>query len=272
MVLNIAHRGARSLAPENTLLAASKGIEAGADMWETDVRVTADGHLALFHDHRLTRTTDVVERFPDRSDHPFTTFTLEEIRSLDAGSWFLDADPFGQIAAGVLSTADQSECRGQKIPTLEEALHFTGDSGWRINLELKRLSGPVERFPLVEKVLMTIDRVGIPVDRVVVSSFEHAWLDECRRRRPKLEVQALIGYHSDRPLDWGDLRFRTYNVNSDLLGPDGVREKVRCGFAINLWTVNEAEDMKRFSDAGAAGIITDFPQWLARLSESGFQT
>jgi glycerophosphoryl diester phosphodiesterase len=42
MVLNIAHRGARSLAPENTLLAARRGLEAGADLWETDLAVTRD--------------------------------------------------------------------------------------------------------------------------------------------------------------------------------------------------------------------------------------
>ncbi|WP_353763502.1 glycerophosphodiester phosphodiesterase family protein, partial [Oceanithermus sp.] len=54
--LVIAHRGARSLAPENTLAAAQKGLEVGADLWETDVGVTADGVLILFHDDSLKRT------------------------------------------------------------------------------------------------------------------------------------------------------------------------------------------------------------------------
>ena len=100
MVLNIAHAGARSLAPENTLAAARKALEVGADLWETDVAVTSDGELILFHDDSLARTTNAPVRFPDRSPWTFTTFTLAEIRSLDAGSWFVETDPFGQIAAG----------------------------------------------------------------------------------------------------------------------------------------------------------------------------
>lgn len=66
MAIIIAHRGARSLAPENTLAAARRAHDVGADMWETDVAVTADDHLVLMHDDAMTRTTDVAARFPDR--------------------------------------------------------------------------------------------------------------------------------------------------------------------------------------------------------------
>ncbi|HFD40915.1 MAG TPA: glycerophosphodiester phosphodiesterase, partial [Anaerolineae bacterium] len=93
VVVNIAHRGARSLAPENTLVAARKALAVGADLWETDVAVTADGELILFHDDSLVRTTDAERRFPDRAPWTFTTFSLAEIRSLDAGSWFVETDP-----------------------------------------------------------------------------------------------------------------------------------------------------------------------------------
>jgi len=64
--LNIAHRGARSLAPENTLAAARKALEVGADMWELDVRMTADGALILSHDSSLESTSNVKDVFPDR--------------------------------------------------------------------------------------------------------------------------------------------------------------------------------------------------------------
>ena len=60
----IAHRGARSLAPENTLAAARKALEVGADLWETDVSVTNDGELILFHDESLIRTTNVKKTVP----------------------------------------------------------------------------------------------------------------------------------------------------------------------------------------------------------------
>jgi glycerophosphoryl diester phosphodiesterase len=265
MVLNIAHRGARSLAPENTLLAARRGLEAGADLWETDLAVTRDEQLILFHDDLLLRTTDVKRRYPDRAGDPFTTFRLEEIRSLDAGSWFVEADPHGQIASGAVSEAAQAACRGIRVPTLEEALVFTMDAGWKLNLELKFLPAPMADFPVVPHVLALIDRVGIGPDQVLISSFKHAWLEEIRTRRPELEIQALLGYFTDRPLDWGPLAFRTYNVRHTLIRDEDIVLRKEQGYSINLFTVNDAADMRRFMDLGADGIITDFPQRLALL-------
>lgn len=265
MTLNIAHRGARSIAPENTLLAARKGLEAGADLWETDLAVTRDEQLILFHDDLLIRTTDVPQRFPDRARDPFTTFDLAEIRSLDAGSWFVETDPHGQIAAGALTEADRQACRGEKIPTLEEALVFTRDANWRLNLELKKLPDPMADFPVVPKVLAMIDRVGLNPDQVLVSSFQHAWLEEIRERRPSLEIQALIGYHTVLPLDWGDLAFGTYNARATLIADETIRQRKQEGFAINLFTVNETADMRRYMALGVDGLITDFPQRLTML-------
>jgi len=65
-ILNVAHRGARSLAPENTIAAALKALEVGAGMWELDVQLTADDELLVMHDPKLTRTSDVGGRFPQR--------------------------------------------------------------------------------------------------------------------------------------------------------------------------------------------------------------
>jgi len=265
MILNIAHRGARSLAPENTLLAARRGYEVGADLWETDLAVTRDEQLILFHDDRLVRTTDVQERYPDRAFDPFTTFSLAEIRALDAGSWFVEADPHGQIAAGAVSRTDQAACRGARVPTLEEALVFTRDAGWRLNLELKFLPEPMRAFPVVSRVLDMMDRVGIGSDQMLISSFNHTWLEEIRVRRPELEIQALIGYHTDQPLDWGPLIFKTYNVRHTLILDQDIWARKQQGLTINLFTVNDAMDMRRFMALGVDGLITDFPQRLAVL-------
>jgi len=79
-ILNIAHRGASSLAPENTLSAARKGLEAGADMWELDVQLTADGELIVIHDSTLKRTSNVEDVFPHRRPWQVHEFTLDEIR------------------------------------------------------------------------------------------------------------------------------------------------------------------------------------------------
>ena len=70
MTTIIAHRGARSVAPENTMAAARKAFDFGADLWETDVGVTKDERLILFHDNSLERTTDVNEKFPPQGVLP----------------------------------------------------------------------------------------------------------------------------------------------------------------------------------------------------------
>lgn len=265
MVVNIAHRGARSLAPENTLAAARKALEIGADRWEADVGVTSDGDLILFHDDSLARTTNATARFPDRAPWTFTTFTLAEIRLLDAGSWFAEIDPFGQIAAGAVTPDQQAAYRGEKVPILREALLFTRDAGWRVNLELKRLPPPLARFPVVERVLALVDELEMPLHQVILSSFNHDWLRQAQALRPDIEVQALIGYSFTEPLDWGDLSFATYNARSTLITEEKIREVTAQGIAVNLFTVNEEDDMRRFIAAGVTGLFTDFPQKLAAL-------
>ncbi|WP_258073693.1 glycerophosphodiester phosphodiesterase family protein [Arthrobacter sp. 08Y14] len=86
--LVVGHRGNSGLAPENTAVSFAQARDAGAEMVETDVRLSADGELFLFHDGTGTRTTNASEVFPDRADAPITSFTADELRRLDAGSYF----------------------------------------------------------------------------------------------------------------------------------------------------------------------------------------
>ena len=263
-VLNIAHAGGRSLAPENTIAAAKKALKVGADMWELDVAVTRDEELILFHDDSLARTTDAASRFPNRAPWIFTTFTLEEIRTLDAGSWFIEADPFGEIAAGRISTEDLASYRGERIPTLEEALRFTKEHRFRVNVELKRLPAPMEDFPIVERVLSLIDQLDV-ADCVVISSFNHDWLRQVEARWPEIEVHALVGYPYDAPNAWDNFHFKTYNVCAERTDAAEIRMLRAKGLGVNVWTVNEERNMERFITAGATGLFTDFPHRLSAL-------
>ncbi len=128
--LLVAHRGASAYAPEHTLAAYQLAIEQGADFVEQDLQMTKDGRLICAHDAELSRTTDVAEVFPDRAaardpDSSGTPkrgwyaidFTLEEIKRLDAGSWFNRANPF----------AARDSYKGQRVPTLEEAIKAIGN-------------------------------------------------------------------------------------------------------------------------------------------------
>jgi glycerophosphoryl diester phosphodiesterase len=260
-VLNIAHRGARSLAPENTLAAARKALLLGADLWETDVLVTADEQLILMHDDTLERTTDVATRFPDRSPWTVTTFALAEIETLAPGTRFLERDPFGQIAAGAVTPGEQAAYICEPVPTLAGALTFTQKSGWQVNLELKRVPPPMDRFPIVERVLDLIDRLAIEHDRVVISSFNHAWLRQVRQLQPGLAVQALVG---PLPLEPAP-EFQVYNASERAVDEAAVRAAVRRGLSVNLYTVNDEGDMRRFIAAGVSGLFTDYPQRLSAI-------
>ena len=89
----IAHRGASFDAPESTAASYKLARDLGADYLEMDLQRSKDGVLFALHDNNLQRTTDVASKFPERKDSPATEFTIAELKSLDAGSWFNSAYP-----------------------------------------------------------------------------------------------------------------------------------------------------------------------------------
>ncbi|MDA8135664.1 MAG: glycerophosphodiester phosphodiesterase family protein [Desulfobacteraceae bacterium] len=267
MVQIIAHRGARSLAPENTLKAARIAYETGADLWETDVAMTRDGHLILFHDDTLTRCTDAQQKFPLKASFRVEDFDLKEIRTLDAGSYFVETDPFGQISEGHVGREAQASFIGETIPLLEEGLTLTLEKNWTINLELKFFEGAAKDFHLPDHTLEIIRRAHIPLNRVIISSFHHPWLLRIMEKEPQLEVQALVGDNDTDPLDFKDFFFSTYNANAVLIHPDQILALKDRGKRINLFTVNDSREFSRFSGLGVDGIFTDFPQRFTKKNQ-----
>ncbi|MHC8328389.1 glycerophosphodiester phosphodiesterase [Pseudomonas sp. LB1P83] len=108
----IAHRGASFDAPESTAAAYKLARDLGADYLEMDLQRSKDGVLFALHDNNLQRTTDVATKFPDRKDSPANAFTIAELKTLDAGSWFNTAYPDRARPAFV----------GLKILTLDEII------------------------------------------------------------------------------------------------------------------------------------------------------
>ena len=265
MTIIIAHRGACSIAPENTITAARKAWEIGADVWETDVAVTKDEHLILHHDDSLERTTNVKQVFPDKSSFIFTRYTLEQIKKLDTGSKYIETDPFGEIKKGSLTQEYLTSLKGEKVPTLEEALLFTKEKNWKINIELKKLPDNFKDFPLPEKVVSLIREIQIDPACIIFSSFNHKWLKIVHDMEPEIEIQALIGFSFTDPLDWGDYSFKTYNARDTLIDIEQIKTAKEKGKKINLFPVNKIEDMKRFMALGVDGIITSYPQRLKAL-------
>ena len=260
MITVIAHRGARSLAPENTLAAALKAHRLGADLWETDVAVTADDHLVLMHDDAMTRTTNVADMFPDRVPAAFSTYSLAEIRSLDAGSWFERDDPFGQVAAGAVELEELARYAGEKVPTLQEAFELTLELDWFLNLELKAQPAPKKDFDLVSAVLNLADEVKIGPEHLLFSSARLAWLKTLKQRRPDFEVQAILGLFTEDPMDFSDPFFDTFNPRLTRVSVDQLKRQVELGQKLNPFSVNDDAMITRLIETGVAGLITDFPQ------------
>ena len=264
MVTVIAHRGARSLAPENTLVAARKAHNLGADLWETDVAVTADDQLVLMHDDVMTRTTNVADIFPERIPAAFSTYSLAEIRSLDAGSWFERDDPFGQVAAGTVRRQELTQYAGEKVPMLWEAFELTLELDWFLNLELKAQPAPKGNFDVVSAVLALVDEVGIGPDHLLFSSARHSWLKTLKQCRPDFEVQAILGLFPEDPMDFSEPFFDTFNPRHTRLSVDQLEKQVNRGLKLNPYTVNDDELIASLIEIGVAGLITDFPQKVPR--------
>ena len=262
-IFNFAHRGARSLAPENSMAAFEKAWEIGTDGVEVDVTVSRDGHLVIHHDTSLGRTTDISEIYPDKANMPVTTFTLDELRRLDNGSWYIDNDPFGQIRAGNISFKEMETFQNSSIPTLEEVLLYVKNKPWRINLELKTLPHPHSHFPITEETIKLIKHLGIADEQVIISSFDHQKIDLAQHLYPAIEINALIGAESYN--DWGAYEYTHYNANAAFIDEIQISKAKGHGCTVNLYTVNDFSKLREYTDWGVSGLITDFPQTLASL-------
>ena len=269
-VMAIAHRGARSLAPENTLFAVSKARHAGAYAWEMDVQMTGDGQLVITHDETINRVSNVafVPEFLDRKPWRVKDFTLAELRSLDFGSWYVREDPFGQIAAGAVSATDAETYRGALIPTLEEGLRMTREHGFRINVEIKDLSGLPGDDVVTRKVLEMIDRFDL-VEQAILSSFQFKYLLQARDILPELPTAALV---EEENMPEGDiltvlqnLGVQAWHPDKDIVKADDLRRVRDAGLFVNVYTVNDLHEMRFLVDKGVTGLITDFPQRVRGL-------
>jgi glycerophosphoryl diester phosphodiesterase len=267
--LNIAHRGARSLASENTLLAAQKGLDLNADLWELDVALTYDGEIVLIHDDTLERTSNAKKVYPNKMPWNVHLFSLEELRQLDFGSWFVEEDPFKQIAAGAVSEAEQQAMHNIQIPTLREALDFTHANNWYVNVEIKDLSGTRGDAVIVEKVVALIEGLDM-VDDVIISSFNHQYIIQVKKINPSIRTAALTDKVVLDPLALLEQTGAdAFNPGVRYIGDEAVIRKVRdAGYDVYVWTVNDEKTMHRLIDAGVSGIFTDFPQLLDQVLAS----
>jgi len=238
--LILCHRGAKNYAPENTLAAFKTALELGADGFELDTQLTSDGHVVVYHDNKVDRTTDGHGKLSDLS--------LAELRELDAGSSFSE------------------DFRGEKIPTLNEVFDTIGKQAI-INVELKNFSTPFDN--LTEKVCEVVRHHAMQ-KYVLFSSFLPWNLWKAARILPEVSCGLITakGWRGELVRSFG-FYFGNYDALHPFLGsvtPQQVHRVHKLKRKINVWVVNREDDLQRLFNWGVDGILTDEPQLALRIT------
>jgi glycerophosphoryl diester phosphodiesterase len=252
----IAHRGASMLAPENTLAAVDLAASHQALGVEIDVRLSLDGVPFLMHDDTLARTTNVAEVFPARVQERASSFTLDEIKSLNAGLWYIQNDPFGTIKAGQVSQSQLSINQGQAIPTLAEALEAVKAHGMVIMFDLRY---PPAEHPFYDDFFEIVLELCLDArmnsDLWFLLSQEQ--LPVVMERAPQMTRVAGVS-STDLP-DVSTLQALGYeivNVDHGIRTVDIQRYRAQ-GLGVNVYTVDEPWLFSQFWLAGVTSVTTN---------------
>ncbi|MCM3114181.1 glycerophosphodiester phosphodiesterase [Neobacillus sp. MER 74] len=234
--LKIGHRGAAGYCPENTISSFRKAVELGVDYLELDIQMTKDHELVVIHDPTVNRTTNGKGKVKD--------FTLQEIQSLDAGSWF------------------HCNFTGEKIPSLSEVFEeFAGKIGFLIELKKPSL------YPLVEEKLAEElkKRELTSVDKqIIVQSFDRGALKRFHDLLPTIPIGILIKNSGVKMISNKNLKsFTSYvsyvNPKITMVNKRLIKRIHHHGFKTMIWTVNKKNDLKTLNHFHVEGIISDFP-------------
>jgi glycerophosphoryl diester phosphodiesterase len=228
----IAHRGDSVNAPENTI-ASITSIAGTADVTEFDAQVTSDGVLVLMHDNTIDRTTD--------GTGTVASMTLDQIQTLDAGSWF------------------SPEFAGEQVPTLAAAINAAIANGIEPLIERKKGDAADYHSEFVEQALSANDF------RVI--SFDETFLNALDALNPDYRLgwlgrdsitQALLDEAKANGADFLSWNHEVIDqVAVDLVNANGME--------LMVWTINDADRMQELIDLGVRGITTDDPALLRSL-------
>ena len=271
----VAHRGASAYAPENTLAAYKLAVDMGADWFELDCALSKDGEVIVIHDDKVDRTTD--------GSGMVAALTLAELKQFDAGSW------------------KSPEFADQRIPTLAEALDFAkGTIGVYVEIKSAGNDGALEadllafadayvtlpphmtrdlikrveadgtpNLELTRKAVALIRERGMESE-VVVQSFSPIVCAVAALEAPELRVELLTGAGLDEPDSWEWavrwaylLDLAGINVESGGVDPARLGMLHASGKTMAVWTVDDPATMRRLTELGVDGIITNRPDAYA---------
>jgi glycerophosphoryl diester phosphodiesterase len=286
------HRGARGLAPENTLAAFRRALGLGVSTLELDTGVTRDGVVVVSHDPVLNPdlTRDTAGGWLEGPGPAIFHLRLADLQAYDVGR-LKPGTPY----AARFATAAAAD--GERIPTLaavfalaEKARNRTV----RFNVETKMDPGHPENTPapeaFAEAVIAVVRRAGM-AKRTTLQSFDWRTLRHAQKVAPEIATVCLtvqqpgddniqLGQPGPSPLlagfdvdDFGGSVPRlvraagcaVWSPNARDLRPPQVAEAHAAGLKVIPWTVNEEADMNALADAGVDGMITDYPDRLRRV-------
>jgi glycerophosphoryl diester phosphodiesterase len=244
----VGHRGAKGVAPENTLVSFQAALDEGVDMIELDVHLSTDGELVVIHDPRLERTTDGSGLVGD--------FTLEDLKKLDASAKFE-----GDAWSGV-----------QRIPTLQEVYDLV-QGQVEINVEIKTAEDG-SRYPGIEDKVVALARENDALAYTVVSSFDFPTVQEVLSLEPEMACYAIVSTDYFREMGLKGKRandavadlvahgFSQVAVNKQYLSKDLMSLLADAGFVVGVWVLNDVDEMWAFMELGVDRVTTDRPDLL----------
>lgn len=232
--LAIAHRGASSLEPENTLRAFSKAHELGADGIELDIHITKDQHLVVTHDQNTKRITG--------ENKNIWTSSLKELKALDFG-------------------------KKEQIPTLSETLDAFLNKFFIINIEIK--STGLKNLGVEDRLAAMLKRFRCE-NRILVSSFNPINLFRFKRLMPNVRCGYLLCQEQNLVFKnrfiISVLKPSTLNLDQNLFRYSKHKGLFSCNLPKWMWTVNEPQDMEFWLQrTDVEAIITNQPDRLIKL-------
>lgn len=238
MTLIMAHRGSSGTHPENTLPAFAEAVRAGADCIELDVHLTKDNHLVVIHDESVERTTN--------GKGLVRELTLEEIKKLDAGSWFA------------------KKYQATKISTLQEVLNLLLQMQYRgiLNIEIKT---DKYHYPNIELALSEVMQSGDWPFTYWYSSFNFESLRIMHEIEPEAQLDLILKKSRSKveaALDYDFIEgiHPSYEWVQENLALVGSYPK-----PIRPWAVNLYQSMIECMDLNVNGMFTDFPEKAHRV-------
>lgn len=235
---NVAHRGASGYAPENTIAAFDLAVDMKADYIEIDVQRSKDGELVLIHDTTVNRTTNGTGRVGE--------LTLEQLRKLDAGSWF------------------GSEFAGELIPTFDEILdRYRGKIGILVELKAPELYPGIEEQ--VAEALKKRNMDKPKNNKIIIQSFNFESVKKVNELLPRIPIGVLTSNRAHTTVE-ALQEFSTYadwfNPSYGIVTKELVEQVHALGMKIGSWTVRTPEAADFLFEMGVDAIITDYPDYV----------